>query len=280
MAIATDWYWFLVFAIFLVVLILFTLFIESKKRNDDILLIKPRYVLLKILLNFISFYVVYIITMFSLDITMQERFYYTQVFTSLEVSFLTPRGYLTFIGLVLSYITTVITQIAIVQVPAEMIDHSLTLGILHFIVTSIVQGDFPINYAWWIGVGAGVLALILLSEYISYKLQTMAYKSNLGGAGDKRSGSKTTVPAKEVEVLHPIQTKFTSASNEEDDDFDYVPRRLRASDIKSPESAMSSEIQANSPTFNDDRKNNVNIEMDEKQQGKMKGDNAAGVSTV
>jgi len=265
MAIATNWYWFLVFAIILVGLILFTLFIESKKRNDDILLIKPRYVLLKILLNFISFYVVYIITMFSLDITKQERFYYTQVFTSLEVSFLTPRGYLTFIGLVLSYITTVITQIAIVQVPTEMIDHSLTLGVLHFIVTSIVQGDFPVNYAWWIGVGAGVLALILLSEYISYKLQTMAYKSNLGGTGDKRSSSKTTAPAKEV--LHPIETKFTSVSNEEDDDFDYVPRRLRASDTKSPESAVPKEVQANSPS-SEDRKNNVNIQMDEKQQGK------------
>jgi len=276
MAIASNWYWFLVFAIILVALILFTLFIESKKRHDDILLLKPRYVLLKILLNLISFYVVYIITMFSLDITKQERFYYTQVFTSLEVSFLTPRGYLTFIGLVLSYITTVITQIAIVQVPTEMIDHSVTLGVLHFIVTSIVQGDFPVNYAWWIGVGAGVLALILLSEYISYKLQTMAYKSNLGGAGDKRSSSKTTVPA--TEVLHPIETKFTSVSNEEDDDFDYIPRRLRASEIKSPETAVPKEPQANPPS-DEDRKNNVNIEMDEKQIGKMK-DDAAGVSTV
>jgi len=260
MSIATNWYWFLVFAAILVVLILFTLFIESKKKHDDILLIKPRYVLLKILLNFISFYIVYIITMFSLDITKQERFYYTQVFTSLEVSFLTPRGYLTFIGLVLSYITTVITQIAIVQVPTEMTDHSITLGILHFILTSIVQGDFPVNYAWWIGVGAGVLALILLSEYISYKLQTMAYKSNLGGSGaaaggsgDKRSSSKSTAPVQEA--LHPIQTKLTS-NNDEDDDFDYVPRRLRTTDTKPPELA-------NSAT-------KVNIEMDD----------AAGISTV
>jgi len=164
----------------------------------------------------------YVITMFSLDITVQERFYYSQVFTSLEVSFLTQRGYITFIGLIFSYLATVIPQIAIVQVPSEMTDHSITLGILHFIVTSIVQNDFPTNYAWWIGVGAGVLGLILVSEYISYQLQTMADKSNMG----KKSTPKSLEDKKE-EPPRSRRSVELKLPEDDDDDFDYIPKRLR-----------------------------------------------------
>lgn len=45
-----------------------------------------------------------------------------------------------------------------------MADYSFTVFVIHFIVVSIVQGEFPASGCWWTAIAVGFVACYALSE--------------------------------------------------------------------------------------------------------------------
>jgi len=170
------------------------LFLEKRRIDDDILKIRPFEVLRNILINQIGFYVLYLLLAFTVDITGNEVFWWTQVFAGVEFSFVTKRGLLTALSLILSLAASSIPATATVRTYRNMLDYSFTVFVIHFIVVSIVEGQFPAYGAWWVANGVGLILFMTLAERLSYHLETMSYQSSLHGK-TKSSNVTTEEPS-------------------------------------------------------------------------------------
>jgi len=195
--IESNWYFFLVFAGGFAALSAVVLFFESRSDDDEILKTKPHLVAGNILLNQIAFYLVYLLVTFSIDITVREIFRVTQVFTSLEFSFNTFRGLFTGLCLIVAMGATSIAYTAVVRSYKNMLDYCFTVFVFHFIIVSIVQREFPASGAWWTASAIGLLASLILSERLSYHLETMSYQSHLQ---EPDTGEKTKPDSKFVDL--------------------------------------------------------------------------------
>ena len=119
---------------------------------------------------------VYFLVSFTLDIAGAEIFWWTQVFTSVDFSFVTKRGLITGLSLITSLAGTCIVTTATLQtyrdvkggtlpkLTSKMLDYCFTVFVLHFIIVSIVLGEFPANGAWWTASAVGVALFMILSE--------------------------------------------------------------------------------------------------------------------
>eukprot|EP01114_Cavostelium_apophysatum_P006849 TRINITY_DN1835_c0_g1_i1.p1 TRINITY_DN1835_c0_g1~~TRINITY_DN1835_c0_g1_i1.p1 ORF type:complete len:299 (-),score=50.73 TRINITY_DN1835_c0_g1_i1:28-924(-) len=174
-----NWFFFLVFAGVVLLLAVVVLVVESKRENDDILKINPLAVLLQIFLNQVGFYAMYLLVTFSLDVAIREPFWIHQVFSSVEFSFSTYRGLFTGLALILSMSSAAIVLAGVVGSYKNMLDYCFTLMVIHFIVVSIVEGEFPASGAWWTALAIGLIFLSIFSERLSYHLETMSYPSHL-----------------------------------------------------------------------------------------------------
>ncbi len=98
-----------------------------------------------------------------------------------------------------------------------MADYCFTICVIHFIVVSCVQNDFPVNGAWWTAMVAGFLLCWFLSErlryaivrpqiiyWFSYTLATMTYQSALGNNTiNKQQTSDREVELSDLELEEP-----------------------------------------------------------------------------
>lgn len=50
-----------------------------------------------------------------------------------------------------------------------MLDYCFTVFVIHFIIVSIIDNDFPANGCWWTACGIGLAIFMLLSERLRYK---------------------------------------------------------------------------------------------------------------
>jgi len=206
-----NWYLFLVFAGGFSIITGIVLFFEKRKDKDDILRIKPLIVLRNIIINQIGFYMIYLLVVFTLDISAGEIFWWTQVFTAVEFSFVTKRGLLTGLSLIVTMGSTCIATSATVQTYRNMLDYCFTVFVLHFIVVSIVENDFPVYGSWWAASAVGLILFMIISERMSYHLETMSYQSSLHEAKYKFKKSKkeeTELPEMSEEEEH-----FTSSGS-------------------------------------------------------------------
>jgi len=211
MEILSDWYLFVAFVGGILIIAALVLFFERKFEDDDVLRIRPQLVLFNIFLNQISFYAIYLLTTFTVDIGSNEFFSIYQVFAFVEMSFNTTRGLITSLAFILSLSFMFIALIAVVQVYKNMLDYCFTVFVIHFIVVSIVESNFPANGAWWTAAGIGLIFLMLLAERISYSLQTMSYQSKLQGT-EKKEKNNTN---KNESVELPTIDEYLSASKVE-----------------------------------------------------------------
>jgi len=189
--IAGNWYFFLVFVGGLLGISAVTLFRQSRNVDqDDILRIKPLIIVRNIFLNQAGFYMLYLLVVWTLDVLGQEIFWWTQVFAALECDFFTKRGLLTDLALIITLAATSIVNAATVQTYRNMLDYCFTLFVIHFIVVSIAGGEFPAYGAWWVAIAVGLIIFMILSERLSYHLETMSYRSSLSEASFKSKLSK------------------------------------------------------------------------------------------
>jgi len=219
--IANNWYWFLVFSGGILAIAMVVLFIEKRSDNDEILKIKPLVVLRNILLIQIGFCAIYLLVTFSVDITVREPFSVYQVFSAVEFSFNTYRGLFTGLSFILGLAFTSIVLTAVVQTYKNMLDYCFTLFVIHFIVVSIVLGDFPTLGAWWTAGGIGLLLSMIFTERLSYHLETMSYQSHLSGPEYK--SKKPRLQQVDLPQVVP-ETKSLMASI--DIKVDEVPERI------------------------------------------------------
>lgn len=179
--ISDNWYFFLVFAGAWSLITLIVLLFERKSTDDEILKLNPLGVITKILLIQGIFYLLYLYICFAIDLASFQRFRSAQVFSSVEFSFLSTRGLTTALALSASMASLAIPLAALIPTYKQMADYSFTVFVIHFIVVSIVQGEFPASGCWWTAVAVGFVACYALSERLSYQLSTMSYHSTLSG---------------------------------------------------------------------------------------------------
>jgi hypothetical protein len=175
--------------------------IKSSKRSDRLKSIQPLRVLLNILLNQIFFYLNYLFIMFSLDIASFEYFSPIQIFGSSESSFYSQRGLVTALGLAIAFFFSSVALAGVVGTYLDMSDYCFTLWVIHFIVVSIVEEQFPTQGAWWVACAIGLFSLLIGADRLSFYLSTMTYASHLK---DKR---------KSVEMKNRVKPAETKDAN-------------------------------------------------------------------
>jgi hypothetical protein len=57
----------------------------------------------------------------------------------------------------------------------QMLDYCFTVFVIHFIIVSIVQNDFPANGAWWTAIGIGLVGFATVSERLTYVLAHISH---------------------------------------------------------------------------------------------------------
>jgi len=138
----------------------------------------------------------YLFITFSVFVAGLEKFWAQQVFSFLDFSFLSYRGLLNGLSLILTFLAVSVPMSIVVKSYKNMLDYCFTIFVIHFIVVSIVELDFPANGAWWTSIGIGLIFCMLTAERLSYQLSTMTYQSSLG---EKKSKVELT------EVKEPKQ---------------------------------------------------------------------------
>jgi len=222
-----NWYFFLVFAGGFLGIAGIVLFLESRRDHDDILQLNPLIVLRNILLNQIGFYMVYLLVTFTLDITANEIFWWTQVFAAIETSFVTKRGLITSLSLIVSLASTCLATAATIQTYRSMLDYCFTVFVIHFIIVSIVGAEFPVYGAWWVGCGVGLILFMILSERLSYHLETMSYQSRLLEPAYKSRKSKkeeTELPTISESDEHLTTSSSYPSSQSKDKEDEEKPK--------------------------------------------------------
>jgi len=233
-----NWYWFLVFTGIILIGAIIILVFQYRSSNEEILHLKPLDVLRNIALNQAGFYLVYLFVAFTVDITCRERFNVYQVFSSLEHSFNTQRGGFTTLAQSLAMGSAAIVYSAVVQTYRNMADYCFTVFVLHFIVVSIVQGEFPSEGSWWTASGVGLIFSMIIGERMSYALETMSYQSSLSGPTRKHETSTkeaTELPELEEEFMKVVRRDSIQVAMDYanmSDDSDKVP----VNDAKEPTS--------------------------------------------
>eukprot|EP00033_Pygsuia_biforma_P003791 GCRY01004154.1.p1 GENE.GCRY01004154.1~~GCRY01004154.1.p1 ORF type:complete len:404 (+),score=98.11 GCRY01004154.1:266-1477(+) len=169
----------------------------DKKRASDILQENPYIIFAKIIVIQIFFYAILFGFTFSLNVTIQEKFFVTQLFSDYEFSFNSLRGIMGFVALPLSMLFLIFVENAVVQSSRMMWDFSSTLCFLHLIVVSIFIGDFPTNELFWASLGLSFLVVLFLGEYVGFLFETMAYKSTMGANKESPSIELKDVSPKE-----------------------------------------------------------------------------------
>eukprot|EP01116_Phalansterium_solitarium_P000612 TRINITY_DN1043_c0_g1_i2.p1 TRINITY_DN1043_c0_g1~~TRINITY_DN1043_c0_g1_i2.p1 ORF type:complete len:598 (-),score=63.80 TRINITY_DN1043_c0_g1_i2:287-2080(-) len=205
--IVENWYWFVVFSVLLVLIGFAVILVERKSENDEILEINPLLVVGKILLTQISFYTLFVLVTFTIDIGSQEPFWIAQVFASREYQYYTRRGLITGLALLVSGLFVTVPMSAIVGSYRLIWDFSATMYVIHFIVVSVVERGFPATPGWWVAVIGALLFTLIFGERLSYALETMSYQSLLPGRPDKRSAwGSTKLPKHDLVELPEIES--------------------------------------------------------------------------
>jgi len=186
-----DWWYFLVFFGALMILIVIVLFVDKKYGSDEVLELKPWHVLRSIFISQVGFYSLYLYIVFSVNLVATEPFWWTQVFSSLEFSFFTRRGLISFFSLILAMASLALPLTATVQNSRNMADYIFTSFLLHFVAVCIGDGDFPSNGCWWAACGIGFLIGITTTEFVSHRLEMMSYESSLGGNNHEMGGERS-----------------------------------------------------------------------------------------
>jgi len=202
--ISTDWYWFLVFSGGVLIITAIVLLIERKSKDDEILQLKPWVVIRNILGLQIVFYLLYLLTNFAINVASLEVFWAQQVFSFVDIAFYSKRGLLNGFSLILTFISMTVPLAAILPSYKNMADYCFTIFVIHFIVVSCVQGDFPISGAWWTAMVAGFLISWFASERLSYTLATMTYQSAMGTThATKHQTNDREVDLSDLEMEEP-----------------------------------------------------------------------------
>jgi len=265
-----DWYFFLIFAGGILIIAAIVLFFESRNVSEQILHIKPLVILKNILLNQIGFYMFYLLVVFTLDILGFEIFWWTQVFTAVEFDFITKRGLLTGLSLIITMAATSIITTSTVQTYRNMLDYCFTVFVLHFIVVSIVAGDFPVYGAWWVASAVGLTLFMIFSERLSYHLETMSYQSSLHEPKYKSRKSKkeeTSLPAiDDQEIDHFSSSGYSSRKLSATEDEEKFTSKSDGEESSPPEQAEESKISSKEGNRSSDTEDsNVNnMESDDK----------------
>lgn len=194
LSVENNWYFFLIFVGGFLAITGIVLFKEARRDNEEILKLNLLVVLRNILLNQVGFYIFYLLVTFTVDIIGYERFYWTQIWAGIEFSFVTKRGLLTGLSLIITMTATSIPVIGTVQTYRNILDYCFTVFIIHFIIVSIVEMQFPAYGAWWASIGVGLLFFMLLAERLSYRLEIMTYQSSLQGTKSIPKTSKNQDP--------------------------------------------------------------------------------------
>jgi len=200
--ISADWYWFLVFGGGFLIISTIVLLVERRSEDEEILHLNPLIVIRNILVLQITFYLLYLFINFTINVAGFEVFWPQQVFSFVDIAFFSRRGLMNGMSLILTYVAMAIPMAAVVPTFRHMVDYGFTIFVLHFIVVSIVEKDFPVNGAWWTAIGAGFILCWFLAERLSYALATMTYMSHLGGAKAK--------PKTEVELTESKSKKVST----------------------------------------------------------------------
>mmetsp|Transcript_7268 Transcript_7268/g.10086 ORF Transcript_7268/g.10086 Transcript_7268/m.10086 type:complete len:270 (+) Transcript_7268:66-875(+) len=181
-------YYFIPFGGVILFISIVVLVAEAKSEDDEILHIKPLQVFRNIILNQIGFYLMHLFITFTLCIASQDIINHVQyqVFSSCEFDFNTKRGLVTALSLTLAYLFNSLTLVAVVQTYKNMLDYCFTVFVIHFVVVSIVQQDFPASGSWWTATAIGCLGSMIVAERLSYSFETMTYQSSLGGSKPRK----------------------------------------------------------------------------------------------
>ncbi|XP_078423479.1 putative transmembrane protein 244 isoform X1 [Cetorhinus maximus] len=78
----------------------------------------------------------------------------------------------------LTYFTSGLMFAAIVK--KWVWDYSITVTLIHIILSSAVMADFPLAWQWWLALGAGLLMMICNGQLVAYFLcqNKHGYSSN------------------------------------------------------------------------------------------------------
>jgi len=170
---------------------------------------------------------VYLLVTFTLDIAANEIFWWTQVFAAIETSFVTKRGLITSLSLIVSLASTCLATAATIQTYRSMLDYCFTVFVIHFIIVSIVGAEFPVYGAWWVGCGVGLILFMILSERLSYHLETMSYQSRLLEPAYKSRKSKkeeTELPTISESDEHLTTSSSYPSSQSKDKEDEEKPK--------------------------------------------------------
>jgi len=251
MFILDNWYLFVIFVGVFLGITTVVLIFEARSQNDEILRLNPLLVIRNIILNQIGFYLLHLYVMLTVDVTGAEIFWWTQVFTSVEHDFVTKRGLLTDLGLILSLTVTCVVTTGSVRTYRNMLDYCFTIFVIHFIVVSIVENNFPTQGAWWVASVVGVILCMICSERLSYYLETMSYQSSLHEATYKSKHSKTEET--ELPVISESEEHFTSSSYSKSKDLEDEKSKGNRSDEVTLEETSSNRVKKERSSDSEDK---------------------------
>jgi hypothetical protein len=188
------WYLFLVFSGGLFVVFVATILQERADTSGRTLRLRPLVVLLKIALVQLSFYLILFLSVYSLDLATNEVFWASQCVHSDEYSFTSRRGWVSVGAYAASMIFSCVPLLGIVGKSRDVLDHTFTLNVLHFVVVSVYMRRFPASLSWWVVWGAGLVATSTFAEWLCYRFETMEYKASMGGGPPPQKDSKRVKP--------------------------------------------------------------------------------------
>lgn len=203
-------YWYLFVIVFACVLVLYCVafVLEYLKKDDRILqVVRPWRVMSKMIILQAMFYLLYSYIIYAMDFIFQQQFYATQIWSAHDFSFVTGRGWISIMGLIFSLVSMCSIVLGVVTERSMIKDHCFTLCFLHFLIVSLAMLDFPRSGAWWFSIIIGFISLTAITEFISYQLELMPYKSNMAGkesSKTKRRGAAAP-PSSSDAVTAPSQ---------------------------------------------------------------------------
>lgn len=121
-------------------------------------------------------YVFYILFMFLFNSFFGLRMHIDQIFSP-EVFEFTDNsyGYSTLLTNFFSNLFMIFVYVFIVDKANKILDYVITNFFLHILITTFVK-HFPFNYFWWVINGSITASVILISEFISLKLDQKEIK--------------------------------------------------------------------------------------------------------
>ena len=123
-----------------------------------------------------SNYVFFIFFLFLFNSFFGLRIHIDQIFSP-EVFEFTENsyGYSTLLSYFFSNLFMIFIYVVIVDKANKILDYVITNFFLHIMVTTFVR-HFPLNYFWWVINGSITASIVLISEFISLKLDQKEIK--------------------------------------------------------------------------------------------------------